>query len=113
MKRIIPVLLLFVGGFTLASCGNSAPQHSKAYNAGVAWVRNDFPGYDDSICMFSVLVTGANCAKAQNFCASNAALDAEANDNDLSNYNMQQWIDGCVSVSFKHWPKWYRNSNNG
>ena len=109
MKKIIPVLLLVISSIGLASCGSSAPAESRSFKAGVAWVRNDFPGSNDSVCLFSVLAQGPNCAKAQNFCGSNAATFAVTD----GNYNMQQWIDGCVSVPFKHWPRWYRNSNNG
>ena len=105
MKKIIPVLLLIISSIGLASCANSTPAHSKSFNAGVAWVRNGFPGSNETYCDFSVLSMGANCTKSDSMCDSNAAIFA-IND---GNYNMQQWLDGCVSVPFKHWPKWLQN----
>jgi hypothetical protein len=104
VKIVIPILLV-ASGFTLAACGNSGPSYSKSYKAGVAWVRNDFPGSDQTICLFSVLAQGINCNQANNVCDSNAAVLAMSS----NNYNMQQWINGCVSVPFKHYPQWYRN----
>jgi hypothetical protein len=105
MKRIIPVILLVASGFTFAACGNSAQsQHSKSYNAGVAWVRDGFPGTNETSCFTSVLVQGQNCTQSNSFCGSNGAVLTVVN----GNYNMQQWINGCLSVPVKHWPKWYQ-----
>ena len=107
MKKIIPVLLLVLSSVGLASCGNSTPAHSKSYNAGVAWVRDGFPGSNEANCNESVLIAynASDCTPSPNivFCESNPAVLQ------MINYNQQQWIDGCLSVPFKHWPKWLKN----
>lgn len=105
MKKIVLVLLLVVSGLTFAACGNSTPVHSKSFNAGVAWVRHGFPGSNETFCDLSVLKMGGNCATSNSPCDSNAAALAVSD----GNHNMQQWINGCASVPFKHYPKWYRN----
>lgn len=119
MKKIIPALVLVLGGIGLAACGSvshhhsSYPQHSKSYEAGVAWVRNDFPGSNNSMCLTSIYMGNGSCTQVNSFCESNAASFAIAN----GNYNLSQWVDGCASVPFKHWPKWLQqaiiNANNG
>jgi hypothetical protein len=115
MKKIIPILsVLLASSIGLASCGNSTPAESKSYKAGVAWVRNDFPGTNESNCLTSMLNQGPNCTPinsgdSQNeFCASNGATLVIV----TGNYNMQQWINGCASVPFKHYPKWLKNYLN-
>lgn len=105
MKKIVIPALLLASGIALASCGNSAPAHSKSFDAGVSWIKDGFPGANENLCDFSVLSIGANCNAANTPCDSNAAIFAESD----GNYNMKQWIEGCISVPFKHYPKWYQN----
>ena len=116
MKRIIVITVIAIIGVTagvwVAHSGNSTPHHSASYEAGVAWVRNGFPGSNQNDCGNSVLVpfNSPNCNPTSMPCASAAAAIA------LLNYNMQQWIDGCLSVPFKYYPKWFKqtvyNANN-
>lgn len=108
-KKVIVPALLLASGLTFAACGNSAPAHSKSFNAGVAWVRDDFPNTNVSDCFSSPLIQGTSCTvisqtngTTADVCASNGAVMAIS----LGNYNMQQWIDGCLSVPLKHWPRW-------
>lgn len=110
-KKIIPVLLL-ASGISLASCATSSASthHSKSFEAGVNWVRKDFPNTNESSCFTSILNQGASCKPIKSggnpdeICASNGAILAI----NTGNYNGQQWVNGCVSVPFRHWPKWLR-----
>ncbi len=123
MKRSIKVLLIVIVlgavafGVTIAigkntgfHSSNSSVQHSKSYEAGVAWVRNDFPGFNQNYCASSVLIAAnaTNCTPSQNI----VMCDSQASAVAMLNYNTQQWIDGCLSVPFKHWPQWLQNYVN-
>jgi len=113
MKKITKILLLsvllilIIVSIVVVVNNNSSPKHSKSYEAGVAWVRNDFDGANQADCYSSVLVaanaTTCTISKDLVVCDSQAASYA------VVGYNMQQWIDGCLSVPFKHYPKWLRN----